>query len=241
MNVLIIEDEPVIAKALERMILDLKPDAVIHKTFQISDSVKYISNHDDIDYIFSDIRLSDGDVFSVFDVVETSAEIIFTTSYNQYAIKAFDYNCVSYLLKPVTIESLSAALHKCAKLPHSRMKDVDLSTKYRRKLIIESGDDSIIASVDSIVYIFTEQGNTKVHLDNGAWGTINVSLLQLIDGLDPGKFFRVNRQTIVNLSCIDRFSHGSGRESYIRMKSPYDNLRIPISQDRKNELINMLM
>lgn len=106
MNVLIIEDEPILAKALERELRPLLPNMNLSVTNSKAETIDFLNNNPEQDIIFSDIRLSDGLSFEIFDHVTTSASIIFTTAYNEYTIRAFDYNCIGYILKPVREEQL---------------------------------------------------------------------------------------------------------------------------------------
>ena len=114
MKALIIEDERPIAEAFRGSLLFLRPEIeIVGVTTNIKDSVAAISANPDLDIIFSDIKIDDGLSFSVFDKVDTEAMVVFTTAYDEYALKAFDYNCVDYLLKPVSEEALQRALTKC--------------------------------------------------------------------------------------------------------------------------------
>lgn len=112
MNVLIIEDEPILAKALERELSPILPNMNLSVTNSKAETIDFLNNNPEQDIIFSDIRLSDGLSFEIFDHVTTSASIIFTTAYNEYSIRAFDYNCIGYILKPVHEEQLKKVLDK---------------------------------------------------------------------------------------------------------------------------------
>ena len=102
MKVLIIEDESLSAQALERTLMELRPDwDVAGRTTSIEASLRFLAEHKDMDIIFSDIRLDDGLSFAIFDKVETKAAVVFVTGYDEYAIRAFEYNCADYLMKPV--------------------------------------------------------------------------------------------------------------------------------------------
>lgn len=240
MNILIIEDEPILATTLECLIKQLMPESFIHKTTGVADSISFIEANNDIDFIFADIQLADGKVFSVLDNVQTSANVIFTTSFNQYAIRAFDYNCVNYLLKPVTSEALALAFDKCRKIHSFKHKTLDMNIEFRQKLILNVDQDIVIVSVANIVYIYTEYGVTRVYLNDGNWATANVSLLQLYASLDPNMFFRANRQTIVNVEYIDRIAYIQSREFRIHLHPPFDDVDIFITPNRKKELISLL-
>ena len=179
MKALIIEDERPISDALKGSLLSLRPDIeIIGVTTNIKDSVGAITANPDLDIIFSDIKIDDGLSFSVFSEVETDAMVVFTTAYDEYALKAFDYNCIDYLLKPVSEEALRRALSKCESFRPKVDKETIKSTseavinkdiKYRRKILLEIGRDTIIRNVLDICYIFSEKGNTRVFVSDGIY------------------------------------------------------------------------
>ena len=251
MKALIIEDERPISDALKGSLLSLRPDIeIIGVTTNIKDSVGAITANPDLDIIFSDIKIDDGLSFSVFSEVETDAMVVFTTAYDEYALKAFDYNCIDYLLKPVSEEALRRALSKCESFRPKVDKETIKSTseavinkdiKYRRKILLEIGRDIIIRNVSDICYIFSEKGNTRVFVSDGIWGSIDNSLIDIIHSLPPSVFYRVNRQALVNINCIDRMVPGLGRESYVCLKAPFNKVQLKITQEIKKVLLDVLM
>jgi DNA-binding LytR/AlgR family response regulator len=251
MKALIIEDERPISDALKGSLLSLRPDIeIIGVTTNIKDSVGAITANPDLDIIFSDIKIDDGLSFSVFSEVETDAMVVFTTAYDEYALKAFDYNCIDYLLKPVSEEALRRALSKCESFRPKVDKETIKSTseavinkdiKYRRKILLEIGRDTIIRNVSDICYIFSEKGNTRVFVSDGIWGSIDNSLIDIIHSLPPSVFYRVNRQALVNINCIDRIVPGLGRESYVCLKAPFNKVQLKITQEIKKVLLDVLM
>ena len=251
MKALIIEDERPISDALKGSLLSLRPDIeIIGVTTNIKDSVGAITANPDLDIIFSDIKIDDGLSFSVFSEVETDAMVVFTTAYDEYALKAFDYNCIDYLLKPVSEEALRRALSKCESFRPKVDKETIKSTseavinkdiKYRRKILLEIGRDTIIRNVLDICYIFSEKGNTRVFVSDGIWGSIDNSLIDIIHSLPPSVFYRVNRQALVNINCIDKIVPGLGRESYVCLKAPFNKVQLKITQEIKKVLLDVLM
>lgn len=251
MKALIVEDERLIADSLKESLLSLRPDIeIIGVTTNIKDSVGAITANPDLDIIFSDIKIDDGLSFSVFSEVETDAMVVFTTAYDEYALKAFEYNCIDYLLKPVSEEVLQRALTKCESFRPKVDKETIKSTseavinkdiKYRRKILLEIGRDIIIRNVSDICYIFSEKGNTRVFVSDGIWGSIDNSLIDIIHSLPPSVFYRVNRQALVNINCIDRMVPGLGRESYVCLKAPFNKVQLKITQEIKKVLLDVLM
>ena len=165
MKALIIEDEALSAQALEAKLKKLRPGiGILGTTSSIKESVAFLKEHGDVDVIFSDIRIDDGLSFAVFDRVQTSAMVVFVTGFDEYALKAFDYNCADYLLKPVSDEDLEDALKRCedrsARLSPQGVKELSediLARKvnYRKRLLLERGSLSLVAPVESVCLIFT--------------------------------------------------------------------------------------
>lgn len=251
MKALIIEDEHTIAESLKRAILSLRPETeIIGVATSIKESVKVISANPDLDIIFSDIKIDDGYSFSVFEAVETKAMVVFTTAYNEYALKAFDYNCIDYLLKPVSDESLRRALVKCETF--SPRADSELvreaseaflqhTVKYRKKISLTIGSNISIRNVHDICYIYSEKGNVRVFMSDGSWGGLNTSLLDIIKSLPRESFYRINRQAIVNADFIDGIVRGLGRESFVVLKPPFKDQKLKITQETKKELIESIL
>ena len=250
MKALIIEDERPIAEALRESLLSLRHEIeIVGVTTNIKDSVAAISANPDLDIIFSDIKIDDGLSFSVFDKVDTEAMVVFTTAYDEYALKAFDYNCVDYLLKPVSEEALQRALTKCESFRPRMDKETIRSTsesiinkdiKYRSKVFLEIGRETIIRDVADICYIHSEKGNTRVFVSDGTWGSIDNSLIDIINSLPPNVFYRINRQAIVNINRIDKITHGLGRESFVCLKAPFDSVQLKITQETRKYLMGLL-
>ena len=193
MKALIIEDERSISEVLKALLVSLRPDIeVVGVTTNIRDSVKAVSSNPDLDIIFSDIMIDDGLSFSVFDKVETGALVVFTTAYDEYALKAFDYNCVDYLLKPVSEEALQRALTKCETFQPRADKTIIKATseailnqeiKYRSRIFLEVGRETVIRNISDICYIYSEKGNTRVFISDGSWGSVDDSLIEIIQSL----------------------------------------------------------
>lgn len=250
MKALIIEDEPALSASLERQLRSLRPDITICGPLaSVQEGLAYLSNHTDLDIIFSDIRLKDGLSFSIYDKEETDAMIVFTTAYDEYAVKAFEYNCADYLLKPIGNSDLERALAKCesgfSRLKRSQLRELSLdivqgTVKYRKRIFLECGRDIIVVPVDDISYIFTERGITMANLKDGSHGMVSKSLSELFSGFAPDQFFRANRQTIVNLDCIERVSRNMPTSPYLVMRSPYQDITVSLSPEKASEIIKKL-
>lgn len=210
MKVLIIEDESFAAEKLERMLQDMDPSIeILDKLGSIEESVKWLLSHT-ADLIFLDIQLSDGVSFSIFEQVTVSTPIIFTTAYDQYAVRAFRLNSIAYLLKPIRRSDLEESLRKFqslkrafnidfeALLAHIQGKEPD----YRKRFMIQVGERIKKVEIPEIAYCFIRMKDVYIRTFQGNAYPLDYSLNQLEEMLDPAVFFRINRQYIVNIESI---------------------------------------
>ena len=251
MKVLIIEDEALSAQALERSLKALRPDwEIAGRTTSIEASLRFLAEHQDLDIILSDIRLDDGLSFAIFDKVETKAEVVFVTGYDEYALRAFDYNCADYLMKPVQKADLEKALQRCEKrfprLTPSMLKDMSSDilqrkVNYRKRLLLEQGTRTLVTPVEEVSHIAADTGGTKAFLKDGTYGYVSGSLSQLEGELNPEHFTRVNRQFIVALEAIEAFDDlPAKRECALVLKNPYGGVEIHITIPKRKELYERL-
>ena len=250
MKVWIIEDEKALAEALTMQLKGLRPDvAIIGMSSNISDSIAAIRKNPDLDIIFADIKIDDGMSFSVFDAIETSAMVVFTTAYDEYALKAFEYNCVDYLLKPINSVELERALVKCvgrqARINSSSFKSMasDLvhgEVKYRKRLFLDYGGSTMICRVEDLAYVLTEQGYTRVNMMDGSFGSTDMPLRDIMESLDPSLFLRLNRQVILNTNVVDTISPGPGRDYTVTLRPPYKQISFKATSERIKELKMLL-
>ncbi len=251
MKVWIIEDEKTLAQTLSIQLRLLRPDIdIIGTSCNIDNSIAAVRRYQDLDIIFADIKIDDGVSFSVFDKVETSAMVVFTTAYDEYALKAFEYNCADYLLKPIVLEELERALVKC----ESRQERLDSSLlkamsselvrggiKYRKRLLLNTmGNGTLICPVQNLVYVFTEQGYTRAYMDDCSFATTDMPLKDLMNSLDPSRFFRLNRQAILNIEYIERIVSGPRRDFTVFLRSPFDKVSFKMAPERTKELRSLL-
>lgn len=210
MKVLIIEDESVAAVKLEQMLYECDPSIVIcGKTGSVKESVRWLMNNS-ADLIFLDIQLSDGLSFSIFEQVSVNTPVIFTTAYDEYAIKAFKLNSISYLLKPIRKEDLEESLRKYASI--KGLYGIDLESllsrirgndpEYKKRFLIQTGNRIRKVEATEIAYCFTEDKTVFIRTFDGAVLPMDYSLDRLQEMLNPEMFFRINRKYIVNIGSI---------------------------------------
>lgn len=216
MKVVIIEDEELAAKRLMRMINEYDSSIdIVAMLESVEDSIEWFNENDEPDLIFLDIHLEDGLSFSIFDKVRISAPIIFTTAFDEYAIKAFKLKSIDYLLKPITKDELVAAIAKYKELFNSKSipdANVDISSlikmltkkepAYKSRFAVTLGTKIKSIDTSEVAYFFSEEGITFMVTESKSSYTIDQSLDQLCEELDPKSFFRVNRQFLVSLKSI---------------------------------------
>jgi DNA-binding LytR/AlgR family response regulator len=231
MKVLIIEDEKVAADKLEQMIYDIDPEIEIKaKIGSIKESVTWLMQHS-VDLIFLDIQLSDGISFSIFDTVHVSTPIIFTTAYDQYAIKAFQLNSIAYLLKPIRESELNDSLTKYKTLKSTYGIDFDLllaqvqgkEHDYKKRFLIQIGDKLKKIDIDDIAYFYVLDKAVYLRLYNGKSYPLEYSLDKLETILNPDEYFRINRKYIVSMNSISNMLAYSRGRVKIELKPPADD------------------
>lgn len=210
MDIVIIEDEKIAAERLKKIVSDVVPDANIKAVLgSVKESTKWLLNNT-ADLILLDIQLSDGLSFSIFDTVQADIPIIFTTAYNQYAIKAFELNSIDYLLKPVRKKDLAKGIEKYNKLKKAYSIDFEQvisalqgeKTEYKSRFLIKFGEKFKKIDVDDIAYLFAMDKTVFLKTFGKKSFPIDYTLDKLDEVLNPEKFFRINRKYIVNLESI---------------------------------------
>lgn len=220
MRVIIVEDEYFTATGLQALLTEIDPGIEVLTILQsVSECVEWFGSHPEPDLAFMDIHLADGPVFSLFERIEVFCPIIFTTAYEEYALKAFEVNSIDYLLKPIKQADLRRALDKVKRFGRSEQK-VDnqaLMAKmmqalnesqlsYKSHFLIPWGDKLIPISVSKIAYIRSESKASVVVTTDKKEYFVDLSLDKIIQELNPKRFFRANRQYIVAHSAIQSMS-----------------------------------
>jgi two-component system response regulator LytT len=208
MRILIVEDESLLVKHLIKLLADIEPQAKIAgHTNSIASTAQWLLNNDEPDLILMDIELADGQSFEIFDQVPVKSPVIFTTAYDEYALKAFKVNSIDYLLKPVKEEDLKRALDKLKELRGAskqeavqnlveEMRRMKGST-YRERILVKAGQKMIPISIDDIGIFFTRNSLNYLLTKGKQKYMIDYTLDEIEKSLDPKKFFRINRQYIL--------------------------------------------
>jgi DNA-binding LytR/AlgR family response regulator len=212
MKVVIVEDERLASKRLEQLLKVAEPGIEVLQILEsVDDAVNWFSQNPSPDLVFMDIQLDDGISFEIFDAVKIDAPVIFTTAYNEYAIRAFKVNSVDYLLKPIEQEALETAIQKFRKLFSGQNDFVEkmakvfgqISTKYKSRFFVKVGIRYQSIPVENICCFFVEERSTFLRTKQDKSYDLDYSLEQLQNMVDPGQFFRINRNYLVNINCIE--------------------------------------
>jgi DNA-binding LytR/AlgR family response regulator len=206
MRVLIIEDETMARRSLEKILENNFPDiAIVGECGSVKDSVAWLrENPGKADVIFMDVELSDGECFEIFRQVDVTSHVVMTTAYDNYAVKAFEAGSVDYLLKPIDLGPLKRAVDRCR--TSSSSLDVErilaaLGTRrpepgYKERFLVHFNDRIVPVRTDQIAYFFSEDKNNHVVTRDGAVYIIDGSLDLITEGLDPERFFRISRSCV---------------------------------------------
>ena len=211
MKALIVEDEPRAQRALENLLKANFPDVeVIGRTASVKETVDWLAEHHP-EVIFMDVELADGTCFDIFAQTPVQAQVIMTTAYDNYAVKAFEVNSVDYLLKPVDIEDLKRAVSRveqrmAAGAPAIDFAKVSESFRPREKFLIRLNDRIVPVSVRDIAYFYSEAKSTYIVTRDGKTYVLDDSLDAIETGLDPKAFFRISRGAIIAENVIDSAS-----------------------------------
>ena len=234
MRIVIIEDEKPAARRLQRMLneMDLEVQVMLHS---VEESIQWFLQNEHPDLILLDIQLSDGLSFEIFNEVQIDSNIIFTTAYDEYALKAFKLNSIDYLLKPIDDEELRNAIEKYQKFSMKENKiqfDMEqikkllvnpLEKNYKKRFTIKVGQHLKIVNTSAIECFYSESKATFLHTIKGKNYILDETLEQIEGQLDPVKYFRVSRKFIVNMD-------------FIKDIISYTNSRLQVKLDHFNEL-----
>jgi len=218
MNILIVEDEKLAANRLISLIKELEKDAIIIDTLNsVEKAIVWFKSNDPPDLIFLDIQLSDGLCFNIFKEIKVNSPVIFTTAYDEYALKAFEINSVDYLLKPIKTEKLGQALEKYNLLRNSfssaqlnfdaqkLIESIQNSTpKYTTRFLVNKGNSLLIVEINDIAWFHAEDKMVFLTTFDNKKYPINNTLDKLEKLIEPKMFFRTGRQFLVSPRAINK-------------------------------------
>jgi len=245
MNVIIIEDEKPAARLLQRKLqkLGIEAGTMLHS---VEESLAWFANNEHPDLIFLDIQLSDGLSFEIFEAHTINSAIIFTTAYDEYALRAFKLNSIDYLLKPIDEDDLEAAVNKFReRQPKAqplaldfdqikRMLSNPAEKTYKKRFTIKMGQHLKMINIEDAECFYSENKGTYIHTTDNRDYLLECTLEQLEAELDPKQFFRVSRKFIVNINSIkDIVVYTNSRLKVI--PPTYKEDEVIVSRERVND------
>ena len=257
-KVLIIEDESAAARRLEKLLLEAAPEAtVLARLDSVEAAVLWLKSNPQPDLILLDIHLADGASFEIFQHVEVTAPVIFTTAYDEYALQAFKVNAVDYLLKPIKANELAAAIEKFKRVfapsaepaqpapDYSALLDTlsrrEGSPNYLRRMLIRFGNSIKLVDMNDAAYFYTKDKITFVVTRSTAKRYPADQPLDRLEAmLDPAVFFRINRQVIIHVQAIREMHPYSKSRVKIDLDPPTD-IETVVSAERSAEFKRWLV
>lgn len=244
MKALIIEDEMMAAQSLQKLLAKVSPDTEVLCVLEtVEESVEWLTSHPMPDLLFMDIHLADGSSFAIFDKVDITCPVIFTTAYDEYALKAFEVNSIDYLLKPINKSDLERAMNKYKSLIASHQKpSLDglleqmggVRKKYKSCFLIPERDKLIPLATSNIAYIFIDTKTVKAIAMDGHTYYLNQTLDEIMAQLDPEQFFRANRQFIISRWSVKDMTVWFGNKLAVNLIVPTPE-KIIVSKARVGE------
>ena len=231
MNVLLVEDEAAAVKRMQKLLAEIDPTiAIVGITEAISTTVSWLGANPAPDLAFFDVQLADGESFEIFKRCPVDCPVIFTTAYDEYAVKAFRVNAIDYLLKPVKKEELEASIDRVragAVVSDHGQRATDAEEGSSRapikRFLIRYGEHFKVVDVGEIAYIHSYDKSTFLRTREGRDLPLDESLDRLEMQLDPEKFFRINRQVITRIDSIKELLAYSKSRVKVKFEPPYDS------------------
>lgn len=235
MKVLIVEDEELAVKKLQKTLAAADDSVtVIGVTDSIKSSVEWLQQNPQPDLILMDIELADGQSFEIFNLTEVKSPVIFTTSYDEYALKAFKVNSVDYLLKPVQKEELQAALAKYRKLKGEPQSDISLDKlvkelqqklqpkEFRKRFLVKHAQKLVSIDVEDISYYYSDGRLNFFKTRDNKKFVVDYTMDELEEMLDPDQFFRISRSFFVSVGSIDKIEDYFGNRLILQLQPAVD-------------------
>ena len=242
MKVIIIEDEKPSARRLKRMLekIDMGTDVLLHS---VEESIAWFQNNEHPDLIFLDIQLSDGLSFEIFETIEIKSAVIFTTAYDEYALQAFKFNSIDYLLKPIDEVELENAVNQYKnQVPSKETVTIDFNDikkllvnpverEYKKRFSVKVGQHLKLINTENIECFYSENKGTYLYTSEGRNYLLDTTLDKLEDELEPRIFFRINRKFFVNINAIKDMVSYTNSRLQIKLNS-YKDQDVIVARER---------
>jgi two-component system response regulator LytT len=250
MKILIVEDEDLAVKKLQKTLAAVSPSAkVVGTTDSIKSTVEWLQQNDQPDLILMDIELADGQSFEIFNLTEVNSPVIFTTSYDEFALKAFKVNSVDYLLKPIQKEDLQAALEKFQKIKSSAEVKIESLVKelqqklqpkeYRKRFLVKLGQKLVSVEIGEIAFFYSDGRLNFFKTTDNRKFVVDYTMDELEEMLDPQKFFRISRSFYVSVNSIEKIDDYFGNRLILGLK-PVVEKEALVSREKVTEFKNWM-
>lgn len=250
MTVLLLEDEYPAAERLQRLLLQAAPEAHVAAVLDsVAGAVAWLTNNPAPNLIISDIQLADGLSLDVFDQLIVRSPVIFATAYDAYALRAFKANSIDYLLKPIKLTELRAALDKLREwqqpaAPARQLESLRDSLpraerQYKTRFLVRSGEQLLPLPIEAVAWFQSRhEVTTLVATDNRRY-VVDYTLEQLESLLNPSQFFRLNRQYLAHLQAVQRLHpHFNGKLKLDLTPAPAEE--VMVSKEKAGAFKNWL-
>lgn len=239
----IIEDEDIASRRLANLIGELAPSfEIVHQITSVENGVQWFENNPLPDLIFLDIQLNDGYGFDILDSLENHPPVIFTTAYNEYAIRGFKYNGLDYLLKPIDKNDLKIALNKFNKSYVNKSNFIEedkftqiknlFNKEYKHRFMVKVGNQFNTFGVEDIAYFKSDEGIIFFYTSSGQKYPIEYSIDQLVHILNPVHFFRVNRKYMVSVKAVVEIHSYFNSRLLLKLNPKEDEENVIVSRER---------
>lgn len=247
MKVVLLEDEPIALSKLTMLLKSIDPKMeIVGHANSIEYALKIIAANDDIDLGFFDIQLIDGLSFKVFERMKVNFPVVFTTAYDEYAIKAFEHHSIGYILKPIRKKDLELVLGKFKDQWRPAGNDQLISVlnqftqkKYKDRFTVKIGERIKIIDSANISAFYSRFKGSYIYTDSNNSYDLEPSLDAIEDLIDPKLFFRVNRKQIIALKAIKSINQHSSSRLKIELTGSFDE-EIIVARERVKEFKNWL-
>ena len=249
-KILVVEDEIPAQINLKKLIDKHCTNSVVVATLNsVRSTIKWLEdNPEGADVIFMDVELSDGVCFDIFDKVSVNTQVVITTAYDNYAVKAFRINSTDYLLKPITDSDFVEAWERCLeRMEHQNVPTMEnlmdalakvggKDKEYKKRFIVKTGERIIIIPVEDIAYCYSEEKSTYAVNFAGTRRLLDYSLDMVQEVLDPKRFFRVSRSFIVSINAIENISKHLGTRLKLQL-NPRTEEDVVVSRSRTSDFL----
>lgn len=249
MKTLIIEDEGLAAKFLHNLLVKLEPDVeILASLSSIEEAVRWFQANPPPDLAFMDIQLADGVSFEIFNRVSVKCPVVFTTAYDEYAIRAFKVNSVDYLLKPIDENDLRRALEKYKTIHQQTgtVPAIDVAElvrqlrepeqkKYKERFMVRSLNALMPVPAEQVAYFVKDELVYLVTLENKRYVTDYTTMEEIEHFVDPVRFFRANRQYVLQLTAVESLKGSPTGKVIVKLKPPI-GATIDVSREKASAL-----